>query len=164
MVQHILLTLVAPPLLALGAPITLLLRAVRPETRRRVILPILHSVPVRVMTFPVVTWLLFALAMWGTHFSPIFDRSLEDPAVHQLEHALYLVAGCLFWWPVVAPRSEPVAHARTGPDPLHVPPDAPELVPRARDPERDGPALRPLRDARPRLGPGGPRRPAPPAR
>ena len=102
MVQHILLTLIAPPLLALGAPITLLLRAVRPETRRRVILPILHSVPVRVITFPVVTWLLFALAMWGTHFSPIFDRSLEDPSVHQLEHAFYLVAGCLFWWPVVA--------------------------------------------------------------
>jgi putative copper resistance protein D len=102
MVQHILLTLIAPPLLALGAPITLLLRVVRPETRRRVILPILHSVPVRVITFPVVTWLLFALAMWGTHFSPIFDRSLEDPSVHQLEHAFYLVAGCLFWWPVVA--------------------------------------------------------------
>ena len=102
MVQHILLTLIAPPLLALGAPITLLLRAVRPETRRRVILPVLHSLPVRVVTFPVVTWLLFALAMWGTHFSPIFNQSLEEPAVHQLEHLFYLVAGCLFWWPVVA--------------------------------------------------------------
>ncbi len=102
MVQHILLTLIAPPLLALGAPITLLLRASRPETRRQVILPVLHSLPVRVITFPVVTWLLFALAMWGTHFSPIFDRSLEDPSLHQLEHAFYLIAGCLFWWPVVA--------------------------------------------------------------
>ena len=102
MVQHILLTLVGPPLLALGAPITLLLRAVRPETRRRVVLPILHSLPVRIITFPLVTWLLFALAMWGTHFSPIFNQSLEEPAVHQLEHAFYLVAGCLFWWPVVA--------------------------------------------------------------
>jgi putative copper resistance protein D len=102
MVQHILLTLVGPPLLALGAPITLLLRAVRPETRRRVVLPILHSLPVRIVTFPLVTWLLFALAMWGTHFSPIFNQSLEEPSVHQLEHAFYLVAGCLFWWPVVA--------------------------------------------------------------
>jgi putative copper resistance protein D len=102
MVQHILLTLIAPPLLALGAPITLLLRAVRPETRRRVVLPVLHSLPVRIVTFPVVTWLLFALAMWGTHFSPIFNQSLEEPTVHQLEHVFYLVAGCLFWWPVVA--------------------------------------------------------------
>ncbi len=102
MVQHILLALIAPPLLALGGPITLLLRASRPETRRRVILPILHSWPVRAITFPVFTWVFFALVMWGTHFSPMFDRSLEDPAVHQLEHLLYLVAGCLFWWPVVA--------------------------------------------------------------
>jgi putative membrane protein len=101
MVQHLLLTLAAPPLLALGAPITLLLRAARPGTRRRVILPILHSWPIRALTFPVVTWLLFAGAMWGTHFSPMFNASLEEPLVHQLEHALYLVAGCLFWWPVV---------------------------------------------------------------
>jgi len=102
MAQHILLIMVAAPLLALGAPITLLLRVARPETRRRVILPILHSWPVRAVTFPLVTWLLFALTMWGTHFSPIFDRSLEEPAVHQLEHLLYLVTACLFWWPVVA--------------------------------------------------------------
>ncbi len=43
MVQHVLLTIVAAPLLALGAPITLLLRFARPETRRRWILPVLHS-------------------------------------------------------------------------------------------------------------------------
>lgn len=101
MVQHILLTMAAAPLLALGAPITLLLQVVRPETRRRVVLPILHSRPVRVLTFPVVTWLLFAVAMWGTHFSPVFDRSLEEPLIHQLEHAAYLATACLFWWPVV---------------------------------------------------------------
>ena len=77
-------------------------RTVRPETRRRVVLPILHSLPVRIVTFPVVTWVLFAMVMWGTHFSPIFERSLEDPSVHQVEHLVYLVTACLFWWPVVA--------------------------------------------------------------
>jgi putative membrane protein len=101
MVQHILLTLVAAPLLALGAPITLLLRTVGPTTRRRVILPILHSWPVRAVTFPLVTWLLFAFAMWGTHFSPIFNLSLEEPTVHQIEHLIYVVTACLFWWPAV---------------------------------------------------------------
>ncbi|MEA2536049.1 MAG: hypothetical protein QOF11_283 [Chloroflexota bacterium] len=101
MVQHILLTLVGPPLLALGAPITLLLRVARPENRRTVILPILHSRLVRAVTFPVVTWLLFAFAMWGTHFSPLFERSLEEPTVHQLEHLVYLIAASLFWWPVI---------------------------------------------------------------
>jgi putative membrane protein len=101
MVQHLLLTLVAAPLIALGAPITTLLRVATPNVRRTVILPILHSRPLRVVTFPVVAWLVFAGVMWGTHFSPIFDRSLEDPLVHDLEHALYLGAGLLFWWPAV---------------------------------------------------------------
>jgi putative copper resistance protein D len=39
--------------------------------------------------------------MWGTHFSPLFDASLENPIVHDLEHALYLTVGLLFWWPAV---------------------------------------------------------------
>jgi putative copper resistance protein D len=101
MVQHLLLTLVAAPLLALSAPITTLLRAATPNVRHRVVLPILHSRVMRVISFPVVAWLVFAGVMWGTHFSPLFDASLENPTVHDLEHALYLVAGLLFWWPAV---------------------------------------------------------------
>ena len=101
MVQHLLLTLVAAPLIALGAPITMLLRVATPNVRRTVILPILHSRILRIASFPVVAWLLFAGVMWGTHFSPIFDRSLEDPVVHDLEHALYLGAALLFWWPAI---------------------------------------------------------------
>ncbi len=101
MVQHLLLTLVAAPLIALAAPITTLLRAASPEVRRRVLLPILHSRVLKVLSFPVVAWLVFAGVMWGTHFSPLFDASLENPLVHDLEHALYLGAGLLFWWPAV---------------------------------------------------------------
>jgi putative membrane protein len=101
MVQHLLLTLVAAPLIALGAPITALLRVATPAVRRTVILPILHSRVLRILSFPVVAWLVFAGVMWGTHFSPLFDRSLEDPIVHDFEHALYLAAGLLFWWPAV---------------------------------------------------------------
>ncbi len=147
MIQHILLALIAPPLLALGGPITLLLRVSRPETRRRVILPILHSWPVKAITFPVVTWVLFALTMWGTHFSPMFNQSLEEPAVHQLEHLLYLVDGLPLLVAGRRPRPEPVADERAGPDPVHVPPDAPELVPGAGHRQRDGAPLRPLRHA-----------------
>lgn len=101
MVQHLLLTLVAAPLIALGAPITTLLRAATPNARRAVLLPILHSRVLRVLGFPVVTWIAFAAVMWGSHFSPLFDASLENPLVHDLEHALYLGAGLLFWWPAV---------------------------------------------------------------
>jgi cytochrome c oxidase assembly factor CtaG len=101
MVQHILLTLIAAPLIAGGAPITLLLRFARPEVRRRWILPVLHSRVVRAVTHPVISWLVFAAVMWGTHFSPVFNASLEDPLLHQLEHAGYLIAALLFWWPIV---------------------------------------------------------------
>ena len=102
MVQHVLLTLVAAPLIALAAPITLLLRLASSETRRRWILPVLHSRLMRVLAFPVVAWVVFAGVLWVSHFSPLFDAALEDPLVHDLEHALFLGAGLLFWWPAVA--------------------------------------------------------------
>jgi putative copper resistance protein D len=102
MVQHVLLMLVAAPLIALAAPITLLLRVASPTTRRRWILPVLHSRVVRVVAFPVVAWILFAATMWVAHFSPLFDAALEDPLVHDLEHGLFLAVALLFWWPAVA--------------------------------------------------------------
>jgi cytochrome c oxidase assembly factor CtaG len=102
MVQHLLLTLVAPPLIVLGAPITQVLRASSPETRQRVLLPILHSRVVSVLTHPIVAWLIFTAVMWGSHFSPLFDRSLEDRLIHDLEHGLFLASGLLFWGPLVA--------------------------------------------------------------
>src|SRR6185312_10134907 len=77
MVQHLLLTLVAAPLLALGAPITLLLRVCSASTRQRLVLPILHSRVLRVLSFPVVTWVLFAGVMWASHFSGLYDASLD---------------------------------------------------------------------------------------
>jgi putative copper resistance protein D len=107
MVQHLLLTLVAAPLFVLSAPITLLLRLAGPETRQRRILPVLHSRVVRALSFPVVAWVLFAGVMWGTHFSPIFDRALVDPFIHDLEHVAYLAAGVLFWWPAIGPDPAP---------------------------------------------------------
>lgn len=101
MVQHLLLTMVAPPLLALGAPITLLLRVSGPEFRRSVLLPVLHSRLVQGISWPPVGWTVFAVVMWATHFSPLFDAALEEPLLHQLEHVAYIAAGLLFWWPVV---------------------------------------------------------------
>lgn len=102
MVQHLLLAMVAPPLLALGAPVTVALRAASPSTRRRRLLPVLHSRFVRAIASPVVAWPLFAIVMWFTHFSPLYDAALSDPNIHVFEHAIYFAAGVLFWWPVVA--------------------------------------------------------------
>jgi putative copper resistance protein D len=101
MVQHLLLAMVAPPLLALGAPTTLALRLSKPTLRRSVLLPILHSRFVSAISWPPVGWIAFAAVMWITHFSPLFNAALENPLLHDLEHVCYLAVGVLFWWPVI---------------------------------------------------------------
>jgi len=99
--QHILLMMVAAPLLLLGTPITLLLRSVSSKTRREVIFPFLHSGPVRAVTFPVVAWVLFAATMWGSHYSALFNAALEHEWLHWLEHTLYVSVALMFWWQVI---------------------------------------------------------------
>jgi putative copper resistance protein D len=108
MIQHLLMAFVAAPLLVLGAPITLLLRAATPEARQRILLPLLHSRVVRIVGNPIVAWLVFTIYMFASHFSPLYELALEDPTMHALEHVGFLASGTLFWWPVVgvdpAPR------------------------------------------------------------
>jgi putative copper resistance protein D len=101
MVQHMLLELVAAPLLLMGAPVTLALRAASPSVRRS-LLAILHSRALGAITFPLVTWIVFAAVNWGWHFSSLYDQALENDALHYLQHATFLGAALLFWWPIVA--------------------------------------------------------------
>lgn len=107
MVQHLLLMLVAAPLIVLAAPVTQLLRAASPGARTRWLLPILHSTPVAVIGHPVVAWMTFTLVLWLSHFTPLFDLALENPGIHQLEHAIYLGSALLFWWPAIAADPAP---------------------------------------------------------
>ena len=107
MVQHMLLVFGAAPALILGAPITLILRASTADVRDRWLLPILRSHVVRLLAHPLVAWLLFTVVMWGSHLSPLFDAALEDPLVHDVEHALYVASALLFWWPVVGRDPSP---------------------------------------------------------
>ena len=97
--QHLLLTLVAAPLLLLGAPVSLLVRA-SPDARR-LVAGLVHRPAVRTLTSPVVTWTLFGIVMWFSHYSALYNAALDSDVVHLGEHALYLAAGLLFWWPVV---------------------------------------------------------------
>ena len=100
MLQHMLLELVAAPLLLLGAPATLALRAASPSVRKG-LLAILHSRAVALLSFPLLAWVLFAAVNWGWHFSTLYDQALEMPWLHDVQHATFLVAALLFWWPVV---------------------------------------------------------------
>jgi putative membrane protein len=106
MLQHLLLEMVAAPLIVLSAPITLALRAANPSARQAM-LAILHSRPARWLTFPLVTWFLFAAVNWGWHFSALYNLALQTDLVHYLEHATFLAAALLFWWPAIGPDPQP---------------------------------------------------------
>jgi cytochrome c oxidase assembly factor CtaG len=101
MVQHLLLALVAAPLLVLARPLTLALQASTPAARRRLVL-LLHRRPLAVLSSPLVAWCGFALVMWATHFSPLYEAALADPGLHALEHLAYLGSAMLFWSAVAA--------------------------------------------------------------
>jgi len=107
MVQHLLLIVVAAPLLAIGAPITLLLRVASSAQRQRLILPVLHSRPVRLLAHPLIAWVVFAVVMYWSHFSSLFDLALENEGWHVVEHGIYVAAALLFWWPVVGADPAP---------------------------------------------------------
>jgi putative membrane protein len=101
MVQHLLLQTVAAPLLVLGAPLSVVLRADPPWLRRRLLTRLLRTRTVRVLTHPVTTLGAFLVVLVGTHLSPLYDLALEHERVHQVEHALYLVTALLFWWTAI---------------------------------------------------------------
>jgi putative membrane protein len=100
MLQHLLIELVAAPLLLLGAPGAGARRAAAPSVRRG-LLAILHSRMVAVLSFPLLAWVLFAAVNWGWHFSSLYDQALEVSWLHDLQHLTFLGAALLFWWPVV---------------------------------------------------------------
>jgi len=101
MVQHLLLQLVAPPLLLLGGPLGLLLRADSPWLPRRVLVRLLRSRPVRLLAYPVTAFGLFTLVLVGSHLSPLYNLALEREWVHEIEHVTFLVTALLFWWPAI---------------------------------------------------------------
>jgi cytochrome c oxidase assembly factor CtaG len=111
MVQHLALTLVAAPLLAAGAPMTLALGATRGSTRAGLV-RIIRSAPVAALSRPVTSWLLFVGVIVGWHLSPLYEESLRHPLLHELEHLLLLTTAVLFWAQVVG--VDPLPH-RLGP-------------------------------------------------
>jgi putative membrane protein len=107
MVQHLMLTLVAAPLLASGAPLTLALGAAHGQIRTGLV-TIIGSATVTALTRPVSSWLLFVGVIVGWHLSPLYELSLAHPLLHDLEHLLLLATAVLFWAQVL--RADPLPH------------------------------------------------------
>ena len=107
MVQHLLLISVSPPLLLLGTPLLPLLRGLPRKFARDGVGPFLLWPRLRRgaqrLTHPVSCWMIMAITLCGWHIPSAFDLALRSPAWHKAEHACFLGASLLFWWPVVRP-------------------------------------------------------------
>ena len=92
MVQHVLLGFVAPPLMLLG---------LSPQMAERIV-----RVPgVRSITEPVAAQVVAGLVMIGWHFPPLYDATLYSGALHVVEHVMFIVAGTVLFWPMLAATS-----------------------------------------------------------
>ncbi|MBO0801846.1 MAG: cytochrome c oxidase assembly protein [Nocardiopsaceae bacterium] len=100
MIQHLMLIMVAPPLLVTGQPVTLLLHASRNPvhtwTKKT-----LRSAPVRAITWPGFGVAAYAATIVGTHLTSFMTLVVTDATVHDAEHALYLVVGYLYFLPLI---------------------------------------------------------------
>src|ERR1700722_10395675 len=105
MIQHLMLIMMAPPLLVLGQPVTLLLHASRNPLHtwaKRVV----RSRAVTFLTWPPFVLVLYAATIAGTHLTGLMSLVMTNPALHDAEHALYLVVGYLFFLPILG--TEPI--------------------------------------------------------
>jgi putative membrane protein len=109
--QHLLLTMVAAPLLALSAPWMQLWRALPLGARRAVARPAVSARPVapaRTLLRPLPAFVAFNLTMWAWHLPALYDLTLRSQWVHYTEHLMFLVTGVLLWVQLV---DSPPLHA-----------------------------------------------------
>jgi len=98
--QHMILSMVVPLVLALGAPVTLALRTL-PGTPRRWLLAVLHSRVARVLAFPPLAFTLYVLSPWALYFTGWYEASLRSVYVHEMMHLHLVAVGALFFSPIV---------------------------------------------------------------
>lgn len=98
MVQHLMLTMLMPPLLLMGTPAWLL----RPLAR----LPVVGSLG-RGLTRPVAAFLVFNALFAASHVVPVYELEMRDHAFHIALHLAFMATAAAMWWPVAAPAGVP---------------------------------------------------------
>jgi putative copper resistance protein D len=117
MVQHMVLSMLTPIFLALGAPITLIIRVLPSRhgggwNARKLFLAVLHSRIAAFITHPAVTVSLFLVSLYGLYFTPAFDYLMSTMWGHNLMLIHFLVIGFLYFWGVMGVDPSPSRHKR----------------------------------------------------
>jgi len=91
MVQHLVLTMVGPPLLVIGTPGWFIKPLVHNKVAFRV---------AKALTYPAVAFVLYNVDFWLWHAPPLYNATLENQNIHILEHLTFIIFGILNWWPM----------------------------------------------------------------
>ncbi len=97
MIQHLLLTMVGPPLMLIGTPEWFM----RPIVRNKALFAV-----ARCLTYPAVAFLLFNADFLLWHAPSLYDATLENSTIHVIEHLSFIIFGLLNWWPIFSPSRD----------------------------------------------------------
>ncbi|HEX2779683.1 MAG TPA: cytochrome c oxidase assembly protein, partial [Gemmatimonadaceae bacterium] len=97
MVQHLVLTLVVPPLLITGTPASLFRQGLRSRGVAAV---------ARVVTRPLLAFAIFNVVLTAWHFPVAYNLAVAYHPVHIAQHLMFMVAATLMWWPLLSPLPE----------------------------------------------------------
>jgi putative membrane protein len=107
MAQHLLLMTIAPALILLGAPVLAFNYGLPRFFLQQILVPTLKTPPLpalgKFLANPIVCWLAATAALTVWHVPSIFTLAFSSHPLHLVEHASFLLAGFLFWWPVIQP-------------------------------------------------------------
>ncbi|MGH9080677.1 MAG: cytochrome c oxidase assembly protein [Acidimicrobiales bacterium] len=110
-IQHLLLMVVAPPLLAMGAPMTLALQTSSRAAKVR-LLSLLNSRPLQLLTHPLPVWFLYYFSMFAFFLTFALGFAMDHMWLMDLINLAFLGASTLFWWPIVG--LDPIPHWQMG--------------------------------------------------
>lgn len=106
MAQHVMLIQATVPLLLLGRPVLLLLKALPPSRRGAILRPIVRlfkTFPSLHSLAPLVAAIIFNITIVVWHFPEMYGAALKNDFVHSVMHFSFFGAGLLFWWGIIAP-------------------------------------------------------------
>ncbi|GII26939.1 cytochrome c oxidase assembly protein [Planotetraspora mira] len=107
MTEHMILSMLVPIFLVLGAPVTLALRALKPAVRRgdrgprEWITVILHSRVMKVVAHPAIATAIFIASTYALYFTPLFASAMEEHIGHIAMTLHFLLSGCLFFYVII---------------------------------------------------------------
>lgn len=107
MIQHLLIILVAAPLIVTGAPLFVVLWALPKNVRRRLASAFDHDTGWRaswdVVSQPLLVWSAFFATLWLWHIPGLYEAALRSQLIHDVQHLGFMVAACMTWWILLNP-------------------------------------------------------------